>query len=86
MFFDLGIKADKKKKNKLHVHLQQKKRKSGISFEIGVNLDIHNLSVGKPKLSDELNAPIVDANKTKIKILPLIENLRIKIKGLIENP
>jgi hypothetical protein len=84
MFFDLGFKTDNKKKNKLPSSSATKGEKSGISFEISANLVIYNPSVGEPKLCDELNVPIADADKTKIKILILIENPRIKIKGLIK--
>jgi hypothetical protein len=54
----------------------KRKKKGGISFEVGGNYDIK-----KPKLSGELNVPVLDADRTKIQILLSID--KSKVEGSI---
>jgi hypothetical protein len=51
-----------------------KKKKGEILFNVGDNINIKKTTVGKPKLSDELNASVIDADKNMVKILSSIEN------------
>jgi hypothetical protein len=55
-----------------------------ISSEIGRYLDIKELIVDKSSLSSELNIPVIDVDRNKIKIRPLIEKLKAKIDGSIK--
>jgi DNA polymerase III sliding clamp (beta) subunit (PCNA family) len=49
---------------------EKKKKKDGISFEVSGNLDIKKLLIDKPKLSGEINVPILVLTKTKSRFYP----------------
>jgi hypothetical protein len=68
---DSELKIDKQS-----ISLEEKIKKGGISFEVDGNLDIKKPTVGKPKLSSELNTSVLDADKKKIKILPTIKKAK----------
>jgi hypothetical protein len=68
------------KKQKInYLPLKHKEKKSEILFEVDGNLDIMKISIYKPKFSCELNVPILDTDKNKIKILSSIDKLTTAI-------
>jgi hypothetical protein len=52
----------------------KRKKKGGISFEVDGNYDIK-----KPKLSGKLKIPVLDADRTKIQILPSIDKSNVPL-------
>jgi hypothetical protein len=79
------LKTDKKKDISSSTE-EQAKKKVEFSSEVRGNLDIKKPRIENLKFSGELNVLIIDADKSKTKILPSIEKSKAKIKRSIEKP
>jgi hypothetical protein len=58
------------------------KKRFEFLFEVDNDLVINKTTFDKPKLSDELNTPVLDIDRKKVRTLPLIYKSAIKIPSL----
>jgi hypothetical protein len=63
----------------------EKKVKSGILVDVDGNLNVKKPIINQLKLPDKLNILDLDSDESKIKILPSIEKLKLKIESFIKN-
>jgi hypothetical protein len=76
----LGLKTDKTRWDKSISSAEEKKnKKGGITFQVGGNYGIKKSTIENPKLSGELNVPVLNANKKGPG--PSIEKQKAKFKS-----